>query len=287
MRAKRIVSSWLVVSVILPASAAADENPCGMICTNGDKSLLLAKQMLELPSGATGLVDGQSYSYGTRPYCRGTVPDSPDGADCTLTDIFCKRQPNGVYVGTGPAEWVFRRMVNPDTDWERQGLTCYPNLVPDKVNMAMITDAFHKTPLAAPQLTMQPPGGKTLVTLPNFFQVSWPDRGVLPGELDTLSAADWFGMNITLKPELNSITYSFGDGSTVGPTLNLGGPYPSGDITKTFDEAGEFQVSADAVYTGWVSIDGSEWIEIPGTVAIAGTPERVSVKTARNSLHLS
>jgi hypothetical protein len=178
-------------------------------------------------------------------------------------------------------------MVNPDTDWERQGLTCYPNLVPDKVNMAMITDAFHKTPLAAPQLTMQPPGGKTLVTLPNFFQVSWPDRGVLPGELDTLSAADWFGMNITLKPELNSITYSFGDGSTVGPTLNLGGPYPSGDITKTFDEAGEFQVSADAVYTGWVSIDGSEWIEIPGTVAIAGTPERVSVKTARNSLYLS
>lgn len=133
---------------------------------------------------------------------------------------------------------------------------------------------------------MQPPGGQTLVTLPNFFQVSWPEAGFQPEELDTLNPADWFGMHITLKPELNSVTYTFGDGTSIGPTLSLGGPYPSGDITKTYEAAGDYQVKADVVYKGYVSVDGSDWIEIPGTVDIAGTPQTISVKTAKNSLYL-
>ena len=195
--------------------------------------------------------------------------------------IFCRYKP-----GTGPAVWVLQRRINPLTTWRRVGYTCYPKLVPGELDLAAIGRAFHRTPLASAQLKMQPPGGQTLVTLPNFFQVSWPEAGFQPEELDTLNPADWFGMHITLKPELNSVTYTFGDGTSIGPTLSLGGPYPSGDITKTYEAAGDYQVKADVVYKGYVSVDGSDWIEIPGTVDIAGTPQTISVKTAKNSLYL-
>jgi len=261
-------------------STYADE--CKEItCTSNDSSLLLASQVLALPSGPVTPGSLQVYDYGTAPYCGGDLPDAPGGVECTLMSVFCRDK-----AGPGPAVWVLRRAINPDTPYVRVGYTCYPNLVPGKLDLAAIANVFHRTPLAAAQLKMQPPGGQTLVTLPNFFQVSWPEAGFQPEELDTLNPADWFGMHITLKPELNSVTYTFGDGTSIGPTLSLGGPYPSGDITKTYEAAGDYQVKADVVYKGYVSVDGSDWIEIPGTVDIAGTPQTISVKTAKNSLYL-
>ncbi|MBK6885385.1 MAG: hypothetical protein IPH03_02345 [Tetrasphaera sp.] len=129
--------------------------------------------------------------------------------------------------------------------------------------MAQIADAFHRTDLAAPTLHIQPEGNVTLVTLPTYVEVRWPTTGFQPGELDTLDPRHWFGMTVTIKPTLTSLTYDFGNGTGVGPTTSTGGPYPTGDITATYTDPGTFTVRADAVYTGYVSIDGSDWIEIP------------------------
>ena len=93
-------------------------------------------------------------------------------------------------------------------------------------------------------------------------------------------------MTVTVRPTLDSVTYDFGDGTTSGPTTSPGGPYPTGDIVHAYASAGTYPVRADAVYRGYVSIDESDWIEIPGTVAIPGTPEDLRVTTARNRLYL-
>ncbi|MBK6886493.1 MAG: hypothetical protein IPH03_08530 [Tetrasphaera sp.] len=79
-------------------------------------------------------------------------------------------------------------------------------------------------------------------------------------------------MTVTIKPTLTSLTYDFGNGTGAGPTTSTGGPRPTGDITATYTDPGTFTVRADAVYTGYVSIDGSDWIEIPGTAAVTGVP---------------
>ncbi|MEI2777959.1 MAG: hypothetical protein V9G19_18745 [Tetrasphaera sp.] len=195
---------------------------------------------------------------------------------------YCKTIP-----GEGPAVWVFQRMTNPETPWTRLGYTCYPYLIPGKVDMAMIAAAFHRTDLAVPGLKIEPPGNRTLVTLPNYFAVDWSAEGFEPEELDTLDPGEWFGMQITIRPVLQSVTYDFGDGTREGPTTSVGGPYPSGDIVKTYASKGVYAVGADAVYKGYVMIDGSEWIEIPGEVSIPGPREDLTVLTARTRLYLS
>ncbi len=237
--------------------------------------------MLELESGHVPDTPRQFWDYGTAQYCGGTIPEAPGGVDCQLMYEFCDNLP-----GDGPALWVFQRKIDPETPWVRQGYTCHPNLIPGKVDMAMIADAFHRTDLAVPGLEIQPPKNRTLVTLPTYFAVDWPQEGFEPEEEDVLDPSDWFGMQITIKPVLQSVTYDFGDGSSEGPTTSTGGPYPSGDIVKTYERGGKYQVRADAVYKGYVMVDGSEWIEIPGEVSIAGTPEVLTVLTANNSLYL-
>lgn len=41
---------------------------------------------------------------------------------------------------------------------------------------------------------------------------------------------------------------------------------------------------ADVTYTGQFRIGGGEWVDIPGTVTINGTPVTVTVATARSRL---
>jgi hypothetical protein len=96
---------------------------------------------------------------------------------------------------------------------KRLGYTCYPRLIPGTISMAQIADAFHRTDLAAPTLHIQPEGNVTLVTLPTYVEVRWPTTGFQPGELDTLDPRHWFGMTVTIKPTLTSLTYDFGNGT--------------------------------------------------------------------------
>ena len=87
-----------------------------------------------------------------------------------------------------------------------------------------------------------------------------------------------------IQPTAKSITYGLGDGTSSGPTNSLGGPYPEGDITKAYPRAGDFTVRAGATYTGQFRVNGGEWIDIHGDVTIQGTPETLTVKTAKARL---
>lgn len=150
--------------------------------------------------------------------------------------------------------------------------------------MAMVLAAFHDTDFSRPSVTIEPRGNVTLVTLPTYFQTTWPRAGYQPGEVDQVDPARMAGFRVEIRPKLKSLTYDYGDGTTSGATTSLGGTYPEGDITKTYRRAGTFSVHADVTYAGEFRVNGGQWIDIPGDVTIQGTPETLTVKTAHARL---
>ncbi|WP_457253097.1 hypothetical protein [Pedococcus sp. P5_B7] len=148
----------------------------------------------------------------------------------------------------------------------------------------MVLAAFHDTDFAKPTLDVEPRGNLTLVRLPTYFQTSWPRSGYQPGEIDQVDPARMAGFRVEIRPEVKSITYDYGDGSSSGATTSLGGPYPEGDITKSYPRAGDFTIRADVTYSGQFRVNGGPWIDIPGDVTIRGPAETLTVKTAHARL---
>jgi hypothetical protein len=152
--------------------------------------------------------------------------------------------------------------------------------------MAMIREAFHDTDFSVPTLNIQPEGDVTLVNLPTFFQVVFPEDGFGPEEVDTPDPDRLLGYRIEVRPLLKSVTYHLGD-QVIGPTTSLGGPYPSGDIRATYRQPGTHDVFAEIVYTGQFRVGGSEWFDIPGEVGLPGAPVTLTVREAKSRLYTS
>ncbi len=150
--------------------------------------------------------------------------------------------------------------------------------------MAMIRDAFHDTDFAVPTVNIQPEGDVTLVNLPTYFEVRFPEDGFGPDEVDRPDPARLLGHRIEVRPRLTSVTYHLGE-RTVGPTTDLGGPYPNGSVVQTYTRPGTYQVRADIVYTGQFRVGGSGWIDIPGEVPLTGTPVTLTVREAKSHLY--
>lgn len=184
--------------------------------------------------------------------------------------------------------YVFRRPLPGGGPWNLVGRTCWPELIPGPTTptMDMIEDAFHRTPFAEPGVNVQPVNGRTLIRLDNWFTMAWSEAGYEPEEIDTLNPANWFDLEVRIKPLFDSVTYDFGDGTSMGPTTSLGGTYPSGDIVKAYTTSGTYGVHAETVLKGQVSIQGSEWIDIPGQADLTGPTTDLAVLTAKNELYL-
>ena len=236
--------------------------------------------------------DGPWFDYRSVSPCGGH-PDNPNSDNfCQRAVIMCALATNG----DGPAVAIFRREVNQDGapvagsagDWESVGFTCFPGLVPGNraLTMAMIREAFHDTDFSVPTLNIQPEGDVTLVNLPTYFQVVFPEDGFGPEEVDTPDPSRLLGYRIEVRPLLKSVTYHLGD-QVIGPTTSLGGPYPSGDIRATYRQPGTHDVFAEIVYTGQFRIGGSEWFDIPGEVGLPGAPVTLTVREAKSRLYTS
>ena len=150
--------------------------------------------------------------------------------------------------------------------------------------MDMIREAFHETDFSLPIVNIQSEGDLTLVNLPTYFEVQFPDDGFGPGEVDTPDPSRLLGYRIEVRPVLKSVTYHLGT-QTVGPTTSLGGPHPTGDIRATYTQPGQHEVRADVVYTGQFRVGGSQWFDIPGEVDLRGTPVTLSVREAKARLY--
>ncbi|MBD3783247.1 MAG: hypothetical protein IE926_09890 [Micrococcales bacterium] len=239
------------------------------------------------------VASGPFHDYKAVSVCGNAGPDSPNDGDlCPQSWGLCRIATGG---GDGPAVVVYRRVVERDGtpvagplgQWQQVALTCYPERVPGNGNaltMAMIRDAFHDTDFTVPTVNIQPEGDVTLVNLPTYFQVQFPESGFGPDEVDTPDPARLLGHHIEVRPRLKSVTYHLGE-RTIGPTQDLGGPYPNGTVVQTYTRPGSHQVRVDIVYTGQFRVGGSGWIDIPGEVDLQGTPVTLSVREARSRLY--
>ena len=234
--------------------------------------------------GGKAYKPGTVYQYSTVLRCDGNGPDHQEFI-CPNALNYCQQ------VQQVPGPWVFiYRRVDTGADvygpWEQAGTTCYPDVVPGKrapqLTLAMIEHAWSVTPFAKPQVSIQPVGNRTLVTLPTYFRASWPDAGYAPGEVRTVTLV---GHAVRIKPTLKSNTFDFGDGSTSGPTRSMGGTYPAGDIRHAYDAPGSFTTSVRTTYGGQYSVDGGAWADLPGTTVVAGPAEPLRVLTSTNRLY--
>lgn len=280
--------TWLIgllVFVVLGPSAFATTEPppaYGEYNRDGGSRVVMGKQETREAAMADE-EPGVQYEYTAVSLCGGSAGDPAGEFFCEASILECAN--NSAEQGQGPAMRVFRRALDPTPQpWVFRGVTCYPDLVAGDgpaLTMAMIVDAFHDTAFAVPQVSVQPVGGITLVTLPTFFETVFPQEGFEPGEVDTTSL---LGFAVDIRPRLDAVTYHFGDGASEGPTVDTGGPYPDGGITHVYSSRGQVQARADVTYGGQFRVDGGVWNDIPGTATITGTPVTITVKESRARL---
>ena len=287
----------VTVAVVVAAPVfAADGGLWGNATRDGARmNLIEQREMRQIKAEAAAAKAAKApkqYQYASVANCGNNTPDTPFPDDfCNEAVVFCAG--NTPEQGQGPSARLFRREVdaagNALSGWERYGTTCFPDEAPGNdrptLTMAQVLAAFHDTDFAKPSVQIQPKGNVTLVTLPTYFELTWPSAGFAPGEVDAVDPSRMLGFRVEVRPQLKSVVYIYGDGSTSGATRSLGGPYPSGDIRHAYDKAGTFPVRADVTYTGQFRVAGGQWIDIPGQVTIQGQPEGLQVRTAKARLY--
>lgn len=230
------------------------------------------------------------YEYSAVIVCHPNTPDNPKQEICGTAIQYCETYAPD---SPGPHAHIYRRIADqngPRSGWEVIAPTCFTPLVPtrsgqpaEELTEAMIIDAFHRTDFALPQTVVQPPDGRTLVNLPVYFELSWPEAGFEPEEIDTTTIV---GHQVRIRPTLVAITYNTGDGTAIGPTTDTGGPHPTGTITHTYTvRANDLAPYISVEYGGQVSIDGGPWNTIPATATIDGPTTTLDVLTSKNRLY--
>lgn len=217
--------------------------------------------------------------------CPGNGPEDNDGGSaCGAAISGCLYVPDA----SGPYVKIYRHPADETApvNWEYVGTTCYTSLLPGgadrpQLTMAMIVKEWKQTPFAKPGLSIQPVNNRTLVTLPTYFSLVWPQAGYQPGEV---RATTLLGHRVEIRPTFKANNFRFGDGAASGPTQSFGGAYPSGDITHAYDDPGTFTVGVSTTYGGQFRVDGGDWADIPGTATIAGPTQQVQVLTSTNRL---
>ncbi|HKJ12817.1 MAG TPA: hypothetical protein VJ976_10580 [Ornithinimicrobium sp.] len=220
--------------------------------------------------------------------CPGNTVDNVASAYCISADNYCQENEPG---SVGPWSRLYRRVVNGDGEvgeWQDLGLTCFTDAVPatsgapeDSLGINDIVAQFHRTDFALPQVSVEPPGGRTLVHLPTFYELTWPDEGVEPEEVDTTSLV---GREVRIRPLFVNATYDFGDGASFGPVKSLGGRYPDGEVQHVYSSKAVVEPSISVTYGGEYSVDGGDWETIPGSITVDGPGQSLDVLTSRNRL---
>jgi hypothetical protein len=223
------------------------------------------------------------------PACPGNDPNQPLAFDsaCALALNACRAMGRG----TAPLQWIWERRLDstgePQAPWVQVGEACQApptgiqRLARPVLTRGLIVRAFREVDFARPDIAVQPVGNQTLVNFETFYRVTWPQAGVGPGEIATVTL---LGRKVRIRPAVRTYTYSFGDGTSAGPTSDPGGVYPTGRIRHTYVSAGSVGVRVRAVYTGDFSVDGGPWESVDDTVTIAGPVAGLRVREARNQL---
>lgn len=289
-----ICAALLLALVGVPAANASD-SVCGLLTCQqeADGVTLELSQTSKTPVTATSTHHAEQRPrevHTVTPGCPGNDPNTGTAFDmgCANMSDFCETTgQRGAWL-----VWIWARPIDatsaPTGRWVRVGSVCRsPQQVQATVpgvTRGLVQRAFRQLHFAHPMAHVQPEGNVTLVNLPTFYQVRWPASGFEPGEV---ARVELLSRTVRLRPRVVSYTYRFGDGTSLGPTGDAGGPYPTGRVRHSYERTGEVPVSIEATYTGDYQLDGGAWEPIDVTVAVIGEPVTVHVRQARARLEAS
>ncbi|MEV7647398.1 hypothetical protein [Arthrobacter sp. NPDC089319] len=137
----------------------------------------------------------------------------------------------------------------------------------------MTIEFFRRLPIAPSGLSVEPVPHTLIGAETNVY--ASPNEQTFTEDID--------GFDVTVRAIPTSYTWSYGDGSSFGPTSQSGGPLPAdrlGEKTATshrYTETGDVHVSLTTTYRGEYSINGSDWIAISGEAQIDSAAVPLSV----------
>ncbi|WP_442789725.1 hypothetical protein [Paenarthrobacter sp. GOM3] len=238
----------------------------------------------EFTQHADGAAAEDPNQYMADVHCRSGGSDTPDKGCLTLN---CPSKTPGGEQGT-PVIWrqAPKSITNPVwTDYPAvSGPTCLYDAKPEDVlaNIAarILTD-FQQLPINPGTLEAQPfphtlKGGPT-----NFYATPKPQT------FDTTI----LGQNVHLTATPANYTYTYGDGTTIGPTPAAGYPIPQTQWlttetrnSHTYRETGNYPATLTTSFTGTYSVNNGPPLPINGTLTLTTPAKTIHVWKTEKAL---
>lgn len=157
---------------------------------------------------------------------------------------------------------------HPDGTTEPAGDLCFQPSeapAPAQITDALVLRAFQRIPVPAARMTVQPPGGETLVNLDTIFST---DADRFTRTIGLLGR----GVELDIRP--TEFRWATGDGTTL-VTDWAGRPWREGTpirefITHRYDDAEKLSTRVDTVWTARYRVNGGPWRDVGGTVTVTG-----------------
>ena len=219
---------------------------------------------------------------------------SVDTTDCSYALRACalRGEPDAILY------YLWSRRAGSSDAWDFRGETCSTDTAdapaadgapapPPVPTFAQIQQAYRELPFGKPKVAIQPVGNTTLVNLPTYYEATWPDAGLGPG--DVSQPVQLLSWSVEFRISLYSYVYRFGDGESLGPTTSVGGPYPTGDVRHTYlAPIPTADVSVDTRLTGEYRVNRGPWEDIETVADLQDEPvTALHVREARARLYRS
>lgn len=265
----RLVTAAALFNVVVASAAAADEE-----VTPGTNSFEAVSYEGDPGADAAAVAQASSaaVTYDYQPACvRGEGVSGQDFYGC------------GDRVGCNHGVGYFVWVNHSDGRREYLGVQCFePNEVPAAATVTAdaVLRAFRRIPVPASEVTIQPPGGKTLVNLDTVFSTE------AEGFTRTIGL---LGHRVDLDITPSEFRWVAGDG-TVRVTDWAGRPWREGAsladlITHRYEDVvNGLRPRVDTTWSARYRVDGGPWRDVPGTVTITGASYDLAVLSASPAL---